>query len=428
MSDILYLECTNGISGDMFVGALLDLGAEEEELKKKLATLPLSGYEIKIRRVKKAGLDMCDFDVVLDEEHENHDHDIAYLYGHKNGETCAEEEPGGNHQAHRGMKEIREVFRGSALTDEESKKALHIFQILAEAEAKVHGESVDSVHFHEVGAVDSIVDIAAAAICLTNLGITEVVVPTLTEGTGTVRCQHGILPVPVPAVLEIVRAHEIPLETAPVEAELVTPTGAAIVAAIRTQKELPARYQVVETGMGSGKRDYGRDSILRVMRIRPEVLEAPFIYKLETNIDDSTGEALGYTMEQLLKAGALDVYDQPIFMKKNRPAYQLNVLCEEDQIPVMEEIIFRETTTLGIRRVKMQRTTLPRQTVSIPTPYGDAQVKLCTQSGQERATPEYASVKRICEENQLPFLKVYEEISALAQDAINRGDLPPRKC
>ncbi len=433
MSDTLYLECAGGISGDMFVGALLDLGADEEVLRTQLSTLPLSGYEIRIRRVKKYELEMCDFDVVLDEAHENHDHDNDYLYGHLKGEPKEEPDAHQEHDhehghEHRGLKEVQEIISGSELTDEAKQTALAIFRILAEAEAKVHGKRVDTVQFHEVGAVDSIVDVAAAAVCLTNLGITDVVVPNLTDGQGTIRCQHGILPVPVPAVLEIVKAYEIPMKIAPVEAELVTPTGAAIAAAIRTRDALPDSYTIVKSGMGSGKRDFGRESMLRVMLIRPEDNEESYIYKLETNIDDCTGETLGYTMEQLLKAGALDVYDQPIFMKKNRPAYQLSVLCEEDQIPHMEEIIFRETTTLGIRRVKMQRTRLPRETVSIPTRYGDALVKLRTVDGQVKAAPEYDSVAEICEKKGLPFSEMYAQISALAEQAIQRGDLPPRKC
>lgn len=288
MSNTLYLECQAGISGDMMVAALLDLGADEQVLRNALESLPLDGFRIQIRRVKKAGLDVCDFDVQLDAAHENHDHDMTYLYGHlkmgqmqeKNGHEYHHEhthghghghhenghhEHGHQHHEHRGMKEITEIIQSAAITEHAKEIALRIFQIIAEAEAKAHGEPVEQVHFHEVGAVDSIVDIVAVAVCLDDLQITDVIVPYLCEGTGSVRCQHGILPVPVPAVVNIAMKNRIALKITNVTGELVTPTGAAIVAAIRTSEQLPELLRIRNVGLGAGKRTYPVPGILRAI-------------------------------------------------------------------------------------------------------------------------------------------------------------------
>lgn len=258
----LYLECTSGISGDMFVAALLDLGADEQVLRKALESLPVSGFSIRISRVKKSGLDACDFDVVLDKEHENHDHDMEYLYEEK--EACREHH---HHHEHRGLPQILEMIEQAEISERAKRTASKIFRILAQAEAKVHGTEIEDVHFHEVGAVDSIADIVAAAVCLDNLDIEEAVVPVLYEGQGTVRCQHGILPVPVPAVTEIVKTYGLPLHIIEERGEFVTPTGAAIAACIRTGETLPGQFQIERTGMGAGKRKHGQSGILRAMII-----------------------------------------------------------------------------------------------------------------------------------------------------------------
>ena len=257
MSNTLYLECNTGISGDMMVAALLDLGVEESVLRTALDSLNLSGYQIQISRVKKSGLDVCDFDVKLDAVHENHDHDMSYLYGHLNDKHHENHEDHhhenkehmhGHHHVHRGLKEITEIIENSSITPRAKEIAFRIFHEIAVAEAKAHGESIDTVHFHEVGAVDSIVDIVAVAVCLDALDITEVIVPYLCEGTGSVRCQHGILPVPVPAVANIVAEHQIALRLTNQAGELVTPTGAAIVAAIRTSEQLPELLKIKKIG------------------------------------------------------------------------------------------------------------------------------------------------------------------------------------
>lgn len=265
MDRILYLECLSGISGDMFVAAMLDLGADQQVLEKALSSLPLQGYSTAISRVKKSGIDACDFAVIL-EQGDNHDHDMEYLHGKaKTQEHC---------QSHNGMQrnlsEICQILENSDLSKRAKETAIRIFEILAQAESTVHGLPIEQVHFHEVGAVDSIVDIAAAAVCLDNLGIKRAAVPFLNEGTGCVRCQHGVLPIPVPAVAAIVSKYRIPIRIMEAEGEFVTPTGAAIAAAIATEYQLPKQFTIKKVGIGAGKRNYERAGILRAMMIEPQ--------------------------------------------------------------------------------------------------------------------------------------------------------------
>lgn len=417
----LYLECYSGISGDMSVAALLDAGADKEYLLKTLATMPLTGYEVKITRVKKNGIDSCDFNVVLDSGHENHDHDMEYLYGHLNGEghthnfENVHSHTHSAHHSHRGLKEIYSIIEQTQLTGNAEKLAKKIFRILAEAEAKAHATDIENVHFHEVGAVDSIVDIVAFAVCFDNLHIDRVYVPGISEGTGTIRCQHGIIPVPVPAVLNITSAYNIELSNANIKGELVTPTGAAIVAAVRTDTALPQHFSIKKTGYGAGKREYELPGVLRAMLIESnsESLDenADLIYKLETDIDDCSSEILGYTMERLYKAGAREVHFLPIYMKKNRPAYELVVICCKEDITTMENIIFEETTTIGIRRCAMKRTILPRKIEKVSTPYGEIDVKVCTlPNGKVKRYPEYETIKSICEAENVPLRDIIGNI------------------
>ena len=425
MSNTLYLECNSGISGDMTVAALLDLGASEEVLMKALDSIPADGFSVELTRVKKAGIDCCDFAVLLDAAHENHDHDMEYLHGHPH-EHHHGEEPGHPHEhhhgegpghphehVHRGMKEIKDIIAAVKMSDHARELALRIFGIIAEAEAKAHAVSVEQVHFHEVGAIDSIVDVVAAAVCLDDLHIENVIVPKLCEGTGTVRCQHGVLPVPVPAVTNIVEKNGLNLEIMDIQGEFVTPTGAAIVAAVKTADVLPKSFRIVRTGIGAGKRTYERPSILRAMLIestQPERREdKDCIYRMETNIDDCSGEVLGYVMDLLFEAGARDVHYYPVYMKKNRPAWQLNVICDGEDVSRMEEIIFRETTTIGIRRVKMERTVLSRESRNVKLSSGLVQVKVCHYGNESKYYPEYESVKELCRISGQSYRDVYQE-------------------
>ena len=304
------------------------------------------------------------------------------------------------------------------MTKAAKETAKKIFQVLAEAESKAHGVPAEEVHFHEVGAVDSIVDILAVSVCLDDLSIRKVIVPELYEGRGCIRCQHGVIPIPVPAVVNIAQAHDLKLHLTEVEGELVTPTGAAIVAAVRTDEQLPKHFQVKKIGIGAGKRDYESPGILRAMLIEETGTDKDRIFRLETNIDDCSGEAMGYVMKRLMKAGAKDVHYIPVFMKKNRPAYELVVLCEECDIPEMEQIIFEETTTIGIRRMEMERTVLKREQMKMKTELGEASVKMCTlPNGKHRCYPEYEDVKKIAKRQGISYDEVYRQIRQSAEES-----------
>lgn len=297
----LYLECYSGISGDMTVGALLDLGADQKVLEKALASLPIQGFQTEVTRVKKSALDACDFLVKLDAEHENHDHNMNYLYGHHHGEEHHEHchdhvhdddhththehddhdahgeethDHHHHHHEHRGMKEILAILEQADLSEGARRLAVKIFTILGEAEAKAHGKTLDQVHFHEVGAIDSIIDIVSVAVCFDNLGIEHVIVPFLCEGSGTVRCQHGILPIPVPAVANIATANRLRLRMTGAKGEYVTPTGAAIVAAVRTSEKLPETFVIEKIGLGAGKREQELPGILRAMILNDDEASA----------------------------------------------------------------------------------------------------------------------------------------------------------
>ena len=428
---LLYLECGTGISGDMTVAALLDLGADREKLLRVLSGIPGNGFEAKISRVKKSGIDCCDFDVVLDEAHDGHDHDMEFLYGHEHGHDHDHhhEHDHHHHHHHTGMKEIREIIDGLQMTEGARELALRIFGILAEAESKAHGVPAEEVHFHEVGALDSIVDIVAAAVCLDDLGIDRVAVTGVTEGSGTVRCQHGILTVPVPAVAEIAGAHGLPMRFSSRKGELVTPTGAAILAAVMTQDSLPESFVIEKIGMGAGKRAYEIPSILRAMVIRPREegkqetsaaeAQADTIWKLECDVDDSTGEELGYALEKLYREGAREVHYAPIYMKKNRPGWELTVISDDAHREKMEQVMFTETSTTGIRRQKMERSILTREHLPVNTRYGEIPVKVNGEGTLRKIHPEYEQVAEAAARCGASFRTVYEE--AVVQFYRNEG-------
>ena len=466
MGKTLYLETSSGISGDMFVAAMIDLGADPEALERALNSIPADGFMVEISNVKKSGIACCDFNVILDAAHENHDHDMAYLYGpapvssaapqeeahhchchedeeahhchcHEDEEAhhchcheeeeahhchCHEEEPHHHeHHHHHGrhLAEILDIIDATDMTDAAKALAGKMFHIVAEAESLAHHMPLEEVHFHEVGAIDSIVDIIAAAVTFDSLGITDVIIPCLTEGRGTVRCQHGVLPVPVPATMNIIEAYDMPLTIMEAKGEYVTPTGAAIAAAICTTHQLPKAFRIVRTGLGAGKRAYTeRTNILRAYLIEGNAMEEgkDEIVKLETDIDDSTGEALGYTIDRLMQAGALDVHYSPVYMKKNRPAWELTVICKKSRMEELEDIIFKETTTIGIREFpSVMRSILHRNQKQVETPFGIAEVKEVALPGERRFYPEYESVKAIAEKKHLPFAEVYHLVKALAE-------------
>ena len=447
---ILYLECNSGISGDMTVAALLDLGADRQILLDALSSLPLTGYSIEIKDVYKSGIRACDFNVILD--HDNHDHDMDYLHGHAHSMTDehdhthshnlsdehgqihrhdhsmtagdvydhdTDESQHIHHHHHdaRNLNDITKIIQAGQLSSGAKDLALKIFQILAEAEAAVHGKTLEEIHFHEVGAVDSIVDIVAVAVCIDNLSPSGIVISALTDGKGQIRCQHGLIPVPVPAVTAIAMQNDLTLNISDVEGELVTPTGAAIAAAVRTATTLPKEFRIRRIGFGAGKRDYAATGLLRAMLLQPLSKDThDTILSLETNVDDCSGEALSYTMQLLLDAGALDAFCIPIYMKKNRPACLLKVLCNPEQRAEMEAIIFHNTTTIGIRIQEMQRTKLPRKIFALETPWGMADVKCCTYGNDTYYYPENDSVSRLAKQNGTGFTEMYNMIQAYARE------------
>lgn len=453
----LYLDCESGISGDMIVGALLDLGADEKVMRKALEGLGSEGVKIVTERVMKNALDCCNFDVVLDEQHDNHDHDMEYLYGHLSGHEHGHDDHrhdhddydhnhddhhhdhddhdhehrhdhdhndhhdhdhdhghhdhDHHHHEHRNLSDVEKIMDGLEMTPKARMLAGKVFEILAQAEAKAHGKDVREVCFHEVGALDSIADIVAAAVCFDNLGIDRVIIPKLCEGTGTVRCAHGILPIPVPAVMNVASMYGLAIKQTERPVELITPTGAAFAAAVMTDRKLPETFVPIKVGLGAGKRAYEYPSVLRAVIIDDVDRRSPegdTIWKLETNIDDSTGEELGFVLERLLSKGAKDAFYTPVYMKKNRPAWLLTVITERELIPVMEDIIFDNTTTIGIRRQKMERTVLPRQSVTVSTGYGDVEVKVCMHNGEEKVYPEYESAAQIARREGVSIKNVYD--------------------
>ena len=437
MGKILYLECNSGISGDMTVGALLDLGADRQVLENALESLGVDGYHLHFGRKVVCGLDAFDFDVHLEADGHGHSHahthrrEDAYervdsyehsevhehCHGHKH-ERRHEHEDGHSHShTHRNLHDIYHIIDHLDSNERVKEMARTMFRIVAEAESKAHGLPVEQVHFHEVGAIDSIVDIISVAVCMDNLGVEDVVVSALSEGHGHVRCQHGVLPVPVPATANIASSYGLKLHFTDNDGEMVTPTGAAIAAALRTKDRLPSSCRLLKVGMGAGNKVFKQANVLRAMLLETSQEEDRTMWVLETNLDDCTGEMLGLAMEMLLDAGAADVWYTPIHMKKNRPAYMLSVLCRESSIEAMEEIILTQTTTIGIRRYPTERTILERSKIQVETSYGPADVKVCAYKGRTFFYPEYESIRRICREQGVDFQTAYHQARIKAEES-----------
>lgn len=442
----------------MTVGALLDLGASRERLTAELEKLGIGGYHLHFGRTQKCGIDAYDFDVHLEEhehDHEHHHGDHEHTHDHHHGDHehghdhhHGDHEHGHDHHhgdhehthdhhhshVHRNIHDINHII--DRLEDEETRRlAKEMFRLVAEAESKAHGLPVDQVHFHEVGAVDSIVDIVSTAVCIRDLGIRRVAVSPLSEGRGYVKCQHGIMPVPVPATAGIAAACGLTLRLTDNEGEMVTPTGAAIAGCLRTEKELPERCTIEKIGVGAGTKDFKNANILRAMILVPEDEEGKkaeteenrkgfsekpeedSMYVIETNMDDCSGEALGFLMECLLEEGAADVWYTPAVMKKSRPAYILHTLCRQEQIEDMEGLIFAHTTTIGIRRYPVERTILNRRVETMDLPVGRIAVKVCSLGKTERFYPEYESIARISRETGMGFSEAYHLAKLQAEQA-----------
>lgn len=407
----LYLECYSGISGDMTVAALLDLGADREKLIKTLESLGVEGYHLHFGRVSKCGIGAYDFDVHLEETAEHH-HTHEHGHPHEHAHEHTHEHPHEQHShAHRNLADVTAIIDRADLTPRAKALAKAIFGRVARAEAKVHEKPVEEVHFHEVGAVDSIVDIVAAAFCIDNLGIDSVVCSPLFEGYGTVRCAHGVMPVPAPATAEIAAEGNLVLRMTDQFGEMVTPTGAAIAAELSGGKAPQGDFQIVKTGYGAGKKDFERANVLRAHLIASgkETGSTETVCQLMCNLDNMTGEHLGFAMERLFEAGARDVWFTPIQMKKNRPGTLLSVLCMPEEADALTECILRHTGSLGVRRQEMTRTVMQRAGDTVTTPYGDVEVKRGTLGQLKKVAAEYESARKTALTADVPIKTVYRD-------------------
>jgi uncharacterized protein (TIGR00299 family) protein len=400
----LYLSCFAGVSGNMLVGALLDAGLSEEALRDMARALPLSGYKLKIEKVTKGGIAATYFNVELD---------------------ASEKQP------HRNLADIVKIIEAAGLSDTVKARSIAVFTKLAEAEAKVHGTTVEKIHFHEVGGVDAIIDIVGAVFGLEALGIEKLFAGNLRTGFGFVECAHGKLPVPAPATVELLQS--IPYTQGDIEKELVTPTGAALLATLCDGfGDRPDGFVTETTAYGAGGWDLEIPNVLRIEIGQTEAREdrqadslcdlgaleqSGCLIILETNIDDCNPQILSYATERLFEAGALDVWQTQILMKKSRFASKLSVLAPGSLKNELEAIIFKETTTIGIRSFSVDRTALDRREKTVETPWGPVRVKISSVNGTVCSiTPEYDDCRQLAESNGVP-LKEVMTYSRLKADA-----------
>jgi uncharacterized protein (TIGR00299 family) protein len=383
---ILYFDCFAGASGDMILAAMLDAGLDFDTLQNELGKLNLKGYTLKLDRCVKQGISAAKFDV----------------------------ETGHHHHHHRGLSEILSIIDQSGLSETVKDRSRGIFTRLGQAEAKIHGKSVDDIHFHEVGAVDAVMDIVGACIGFEVMKIDEIVASPLHLGRGFVECAHGRLPVPPPAVVELTLC--FPVYQTDVEGELVTPTGAAILTTLARFGSLPA-MRVERIGYGAGRRDLAVPNVLRVLIGESESPSGNDVVQLiETNIDDMNPQFYDHIMETLFAAGARDVFLTPVIMKKQRPGIVLSVLASPDKIDELTRTIFRETTTLGVRISQIQkRNVAEREVRAVATAWGEARVKVRRWDGETTVMPEYDDCKRIAKEQGLPIHAVWEGIRKEAE-------------
>ncbi|MDR2056775.1 MAG: nickel pincer cofactor biosynthesis protein LarC [Dysgonamonadaceae bacterium] len=394
---ILYFDCFSGISGDMTLAALLDLGINKEQLTGELKKLGLEGWEIELTSVSKSAMEAKHVEVIVKES--NHDH--CHKHSHEHGSHL---------HIHRTMADIVNLIDESDISPNAKVLSKRIFMRLAEAEAKIHGTTPDKVHFHEVGAIDSIIDIVGTAICIDILSPDKIYASVLHDGYGFVECQHGIIPVPVPAVTEILAKRGVQFKQLDVEGEMMTPTGAAIIAELAESFGPAPEMIVKKIGYGAGKKNFPIPNILRIVEGERQLASyLDTVTIIETNIDDTTPEIMGYVMEKLFEAGAKDVFFTPIYMKKCRPATMLSVLCEAAKESVMEHILFTETSTIGLRKYKVERNCLQRKITVVSTPYGQVKAKEVVYGETSRINIEYEDACRLAKEKNIPLQKIYSQ-------------------
>lgn len=452
---ILYFDCFAGISGDMAIGAMIDLGVDPNWLTQELSKLNLKGYQLEISPDEKKGISGTRFRVILtdsagletddpglvgcpdsdtvahDHNHEppgdsahnhahhhhnhGHHHPTKHEHTHEQTETAAQPHV----HAHNSYTDIRQLILESSLDEEAKAISLRIFHRIARAEAKVHGKTLETVHFHEVGALDSIIDIVGVALCLQSLAVDRIYCSPVHAGSGFIKCAHGFMPVPAPATLEIFTESDLRPYSTHLKGEFTTPTGAAILAETAIPLDgLPA-VKVLKTGYGAGSSDFEIPNMLRIILAEHADEPAHPVWMLEANMDDISGELLGYTLEKLIALGALDVYYTPIHMKKNRPGILLTVLCTLEHRAVLEALILNETTTLGLRRHAVDRTTMHRQNSTVETVWGPVKIKIASWQDIIKTTPEYEDCRRIAHEAGIPLRQVMDSV----MDAVRKGEV-----
>jgi uncharacterized protein (TIGR00299 family) protein len=458
---VLYLDIFSGVSGDMFIGALLDLGLDFAALERELHKLGLDEFHLHVSRQQRGQIAGTKFDVHLEHAEHEHEHEHqadpapapahAHGHGHEPSHGHGHEHEHGHHhepehahdhthdheqehghehdhdQGHgRTAAEIRTLLQRSRLSDWVKEKALAVFQRVAVAEGKIHGQPPEHVHFHEVGAVDSIVDIVGACVGLELLGRPRVWAGPVIEGTGWVHCAHGRFPLPAPATLEILAARGVAVTQCAEPHELVTPTGAALLAEFVERFGPMQELKAARIGYGLGTRDnHTRPNVLRAVLGEANTAgaahdwETDTITVLETNLDDINAEWLGHFVEQALAQGALDVFHTPVQMKKNRPGVVLTLLCAEEKADAFCALILRETTSFGVRRHQMERRKLRREFVTVRIPFGEVQVKVGRLDGKvTQVAPEFEACKRLAEAANVPLKSIYEAAARAAEAAL----------
>jgi len=421
---IAYLDCFSGISGDMFLGALIDAGVAPEIFEQAVAALDL-GARLEISRVNRSGIAATKVEVIVEAKRDSpkigrgrvsdpHDHTADHVHRHDHSHDYSHDHSHGHPHHGRGLVEIREIIGRAALIESAKTVAIDIFEKLGAAEAKIHNIPIEQIHFHEVGAVDALVDITCAAVGAEALGVDEIISSPLNVGGGTVSCAHGTFPVPAPATVELLKG--VPVFSSGLQAELVTPTGAAIVRTLTTRFASFPEMTVECAGYGAGTRDFpGHANVLRITigEAAPKLVantSQETISVLEANLDDLNPQVFGYVMDRLLEAGALDVFGTPVQMKKNRPGTLLSVLAKSDDADKLAQIIFAETTTLGVRRREENRHVLARKWQTVSTQFGDVRIKIASLNGTVSSyAPEYEDCRRIAAEHRVPLKLVMQE-------------------
>ena len=383
----------------MTLGALTEIVGDENYLINELKKLNIGGYKIEISKKVKNGITGTYVDVILENEQHEHHHSKQHEHDEQHNNE--------HHHEHRNLYDVEQIIDNSSIDEKSKELAKKIFMRVAKAESKVHNKPLEEVHFHEVGAIDSIVDIVGTAILINKINPDKIISSIVNDGYGFIECAHGTMSVPVPATSEIFASSNVKFRQIDIDTELITPTGAAIIAELSTEFTTLPSMTVEKIGWGAGYKDLKIPNVLKVYY--GEMNEQnDGIVVMETNIDDCSGEILGYTSEKLFKNGALDVFYTPIFMKKNRPAYRLTVVCKKENILKLQNIIFRETTTIGIRYRYEYRTELAREIIEIDTKYGKLKAKKVINNGETYIYPEYESMKELAEKNNIPLKELYK--------------------